>query len=104
MRIAQKALHIEPSSIHLRRELALLSFQQGNTSATHGMIGMDSSMRPDEAKEMLPFAAMTDDSEDAQKCAQKAIMLNPSNVQNWKVLAYIRARDVNLSRTCEDNL
>lgn len=98
IRIAQKALHIEPSSIHLRRELASLTLQQGNMSATHAMIDVHSLTRQDEAKGTLPLAAIACDGKGgaALRYAQKAIILDPANTQSWKVLAYIRARDANL--------
>lgn len=98
IRIAQKAMHIEPSSIHLRRELASLTLQQGNTNATHAMIDVCSLTHQDEAKGTLPLAAIACDSKGgaALRYAQKAIMLDPANIQSWKVLAYIRARDANL--------
>jgi len=98
IRIAQKALHIEPSSVHLRRELASLTLQQGNTNTIHAMIDVCSLTHQDEAKGTLPLAAIACNSKGgaALRYAQKAIMLDPANIQSWKVLAYIRARDANL--------
>ncbi|KAL4074288.1 superkiller protein 3 [Scleroderma citrinum] len=99
IRIAQKALHVEPSNLHLRRELASLAFQQGSgTNATHAMLGVCPLTCSEDAKETLPLVAITSDGKGtaALKYAQKAIMLDPAKVQNWMVLAYVRARDANL--------
>ncbi|KAG6334505.1 hypothetical protein ID866_4588 [Astraeus odoratus] len=95
-RIVQKALHVEPSNLHIRRDLASLTLQQGNKRGTRAILEIDSSVCSiEEAKETLALAAIANDEDgNALRYAQKAIMLGPGNIMNWKMLAYVRARDV----------
>ncbi|KIK27908.1 hypothetical protein PISMIDRAFT_27774 [Pisolithus microcarpus 441] len=93
VRMAQKALHIEPSNLRVRRDLASLTLMQGNRSATQAILAVESAVRSlEEAKETLALACVADDGTEghALSYAQKAIMLDPGNVQNWKTLAYVR--------------
>ncbi|KAI6044690.1 superkiller protein 3 [Pisolithus marmoratus] len=99
VQIAQKALHIEPSSLRMRRDLALLTLKQGNKAATQAILAVASAVRIlEEAKETLALACITDDRGKGRSLsyAQKAIMLDPGNVQNWKTLAYVHARNGDL--------
>ena len=45
-----------------------------------------------EMKETLPLVAIAGGGEEALRCAQKAIMLDPGKLQNWQTLAYVRTR------------
>ncbi|KIJ67566.1 hypothetical protein HYDPIDRAFT_174010 [Hydnomerulius pinastri MD-312] len=93
-RIAQKALHVEPSNLKLRRDLASLTLQQGDRATTQAILEIDSSEKSiiDE-QETLALAAIAGSGEEALRYAQKAIMLDPGKLQNWRTLAYARARE-----------
>lgn len=96
IRIAQKALHIEPSNLRIRRDLASLTLKQGNRAATQAILAVESAVGSlEEAKETLAVACIADDGTEgrALSYAQKAIMLDPGNVQNWKTLTYVRTRN-----------
>ncbi|KAF8135619.1 hypothetical protein EV363DRAFT_1321133 [Boletus edulis] len=94
-RIAQKALHAEPSNVQLRRELASLILQQGNLRTAQAILEVHlSEENIMEMKETLPLVAIAGKGQDAFRCAQKAIMLDPGKLQNWQTLAYVRARDM----------
>ncbi|KAG6378100.1 hypothetical protein JVT61DRAFT_13785 [Boletus reticuloceps] len=94
-RIAQKALHAEPSNVQLRRELASLILQQGNLRTAQAILEVHlSEENITEMKETLPLVAIAGKGQDAFRCAQKAIMLDPGKLQNWQTLAYVRARDM----------
>ncbi|KAF9222633.1 superkiller protein 3 [Gyrodon lividus] len=94
-RIAQKALHVEPSSLQLRRELASLTLQQDDIPTTQAILEIDALKESvTEAKETLALAAIAGKGKEAFRCAQKAVMLDPGNLQNWRTLAYVRAREV----------
>ncbi|KIJ18985.1 hypothetical protein PAXINDRAFT_109465 [Paxillus involutus ATCC 200175] len=93
-RTAQKSLHIEPSSLQLRRELASLTLQQGDVPTTQALLEIDSlGDRDIEAKETLALVAIAGKGKEAFRCAQKAIMLDPGKLQNWRTLGYVRARE-----------
>jgi len=93
-RIAQKALHIEPSNLQLRRELASLTLQQGDLPTTQAMLEIHSlEENIAEAKETLALAAIAGKGKEALRCAQKSIMLDPGRLQSWQTLAYVRARE-----------
>ncbi|KAG8213777.1 superkiller protein 3 [Butyriboletus roseoflavus] len=94
-RIAQKALHAEPSNVQLRRELASLILQQGNFRMTQAILEIHSSEENiTEMKETLPLLAIAGKGKEAFRCAQKAILLDPGKLQNWQTLAYVRAREM----------
>ncbi|KAI6121364.1 superkiller protein 3 [Pisolithus sp. B1] len=96
IRMAQKVLHIEPSNLRIRRDLASLTLKQGNSATTQAILAVESAVRSlEEAKETLALACIADDGREgrALSYAQKAIMLDPGNVQNWKTLAYVRTRN-----------
>lgn len=92
VRVVQKALHIEPSSLRLRLDLASLTLKQGNRAATQAILAVDSAVRSlEEAKETLAVACIVDDGKEghALSHAQKAIMLDPGNVQNCALFLII---------------
>lgn len=94
-RIAQKALHAEPSDVQLRRELASLTLQQGDLRTTQAILEIHSSEEDiTEMKETLPLLAIAEKGKEAFRCAQKAILLDPGKLQNWQTLAYVRAREM----------
>lgn len=94
-RIAQKALHAEPSNVQLRRELASLILQQGNLRTAQAILEVHSSEENiTEMKETLPLLAIAGKGKEASRCAQKAILLDPGKSQNWQTLAYVRAREM----------
>ncbi|KAF8557962.1 superkiller protein 3 [Imleria badia] len=94
-RIAQKALHAEPSNVQLRRDLASLILQQGDLRTTQAILDVHlSEENITEMKETLPLVAIGGKGKEAFRCAQKAIMLDPGKLQNWQTLAYVRAREM----------
>ncbi|KAH7888376.1 superkiller protein 3 [Phlebopus sp. FC_14] len=94
-RIAQRALHLEPSNLGLRRNLASLTLQQGDRPATQAILGTDSSdAGVTEARDTLALAAVVGQGQEAFRYAQKAVMLSPDRMQNWETLAYVRAREM----------
>lgn len=92
IQIAQKALHVEPSNIHLRREVASLLLRRGDKDAAWAILG---SVAPNqniaEEKLSLALSALTQPTH-SQRSAQKAIMLDPGQLRNWQTLAYVRAQ------------
>lgn len=90
--IAQKALHVEPSNIHLRREVASLLLKRGDRDAAWAVLG---SVAPNQniAEEKLTLALSALAQPDhSQRSAQKAIMLDPGQLRNWQTLAYVRTQ------------
>ncbi|KAG1851683.1 superkiller protein 3 [Suillus subluteus] len=75
-KIAQKALHVEPSNLQMRREVASLLLKQGEREAASGH----------------PSIALAQPIQ-SQRSAQKAIMLEPGQLRNWQTLAYVRAQE-----------
>ena len=93
-RIAQKALHAEPSNVQLRRDLASLILQQGDLRTAQAILEIHlSEENITEMKETLPLVAIAGKGREAFRCAQKAIMLDPGKLRNWQTLAYVRARE-----------
>jgi superkiller protein 3 len=92
IKIAQKALHVEPSNVHLRREVASLLFRRGDKDAAWAILG---SVAPNQniAEEKLSLAlSAVAQPVHSQRSAQKAIMLDPGQLRNWQTLAYVRAQ------------
>ncbi|KAF9245024.1 superkiller protein 3 [Melanogaster broomeanus] len=84
-RIAQKALHIEPSNLQLR---------PSDLPTTQAMLEIHSlEENITEAKETLDLAAIAGKGKEALRCAQKSVMLDPGRLQSWRTLAYVRARE-----------
>jgi superkiller protein 3 len=92
-KIAQKALHVEPSNLQMRREVASLLLQQGEREAASAILA---SVAPNqnitEEKTTLAFSALAQPIQ-SQRSAQKAIMLEPGQLRNWQTLAYVRAQE-----------
>ncbi|OAX37205.1 superkiller protein 3 [Rhizopogon vinicolor AM-OR11-026] len=92
IKIAQKALHVEPSNVQLRREVASLLLRRGDRDAAWAILG---SVAPNqniaEEKSSLALSALAQPGH-SQRSAQKAIMLDPGQLRNWQTLAYVRAQ------------
>jgi superkiller protein 3 len=92
-KIAQKALHVEPSNLQMRREVASLLLQQGERDAASAILA---SVAPNqnitEEKTTLALSALAQPIQ-SQRSAQKAIMLEPGQLRNWQTLAYVRAQE-----------
>ncbi|KAG1742187.1 superkiller protein 3 [Suillus lakei] len=92
-KIAQKALHVEPSNLQMRREVASLLLRQGDRDAASAILA---SVAPNqnvaEEKTTLALSALAQPIQ-SQRSAQKAIMLEPSQLRNWQTLAYVRAQE-----------
>lgn len=81
--------------MQLRRELASLILQQGNLGTTRAILEIHSSEENiTEMKETLPLLAIVGKGNEAFRCAQKAILLDPGKLRNWQTLAYVRAREM----------
>lgn len=81
--------------MQLRRELASLILQQGNSRTAQAIL--EEHLWEDsitEMKETLPLVAIARKGKGAFRCAQKAILLDPGKVRNWQTLAYVRAREM----------
>ncbi|KAG2355063.1 hypothetical protein BDR07DRAFT_1304231 [Suillus spraguei] len=92
-KIAQKALHVEPSNLQMRREVASLLLKQGERDAASAILA---SVAPNqtvaEEKITLALSALAQPIQ-SQRSAQKAIMLEPGQLRNWQTLAYVRAQE-----------
>jgi superkiller protein 3 len=92
-KIAQKSLHVEPSNLQMRREVASLLLQQGERDAASAILA---SVAPNqnitEEKTTLALSALAQPIQ-SQRSAQKAIMLEPGQLRNWQTLAYVRAQE-----------
>ncbi|KAG1771164.1 superkiller protein 3 [Suillus placidus] len=94
-KIAQKALHVEPSNLQMRQEVASLLLRQGERDAASAILA---SVAPNqniaEEKTTLALSALAQPiCIQSQRRAQKAIMLEPGRLQNWQTLAYVRAQE-----------
>ncbi|KAG2745039.1 superkiller protein 3 [Suillus brevipes Sb2] len=93
IKIAQKALHVEPSNLQMRREVASLLLRQGERDAASAILA---SVAPNqnvaEEKTTLALSALAQPIQ-SQRSAQKAIMLEPGQLRNWQTLAYVRAQE-----------
>ncbi|KAG1761965.1 superkiller protein 3 [Suillus occidentalis] len=93
IKIAQKALHVEPSNLQMRREVASLLLRQGERDAASAILA---SVAPNqnvaEEKTTLSLSALARPTQ-SQRSAQKAIMLEPGQLRNWQTLAYVRAQE-----------
>ncbi|EIW82901.1 TPR-like protein, partial [Coniophora puteana RWD-64-598 SS2] len=89
LQVAQKALHDEPSNVRVRGELALLFMQHDARQSALSLIPSGSSLEEDQ--KILWLAAVAEEGETTLRIAQKAVMLGPGGVENWRSLAYVRA-------------
>ena len=81
--------------MQLRRELASLILQQGNLRTAQAVLEIHlSDENITEMKEILPLVAVAGKGQEAFRCAQKAILLDPGKLQNWQILAYVGAREM----------
>ncbi|KAG2113725.1 superkiller protein 3 [Suillus discolor] len=93
IKIAQKALHVEPSNLQIRREVASLLLMQGERDAASAILASVAlNQNIAEAKTTLALSALAQ-SIQSQRSAQKAIMLEPGQLRNWQTLAYVRAQE-----------
>ncbi|KAG1745363.1 superkiller protein 3 [Suillus paluster] len=92
-KIAEKALHVEPSNLQLRREVASLLLRQGDRDAAWAILGSAAANQNiAEEKITLALSALAQPVQ-SQRSAQKAIMLDPGQLRNWQTLAYVRAQE-----------
>ncbi|KAG2108116.1 hypothetical protein BD769DRAFT_1693390 [Suillus cothurnatus] len=74
-KISQEAVHVEPSNLQVRREVAsLLLKHRERRCIGHPGIALAQPIQ-------------------SQRSAQKAIMLEPGQLRNWQTLAYVRAHE-----------
>ncbi|KAH7915212.1 superkiller protein 3 [Hygrophoropsis aurantiaca] len=90
---AQKALYVEPSSSEIRRDVASLTLQHGDFQSAQALLAVRSHGNIVEESETLALSAISDESLESLKNAQRAVMLAPGQRRNWQTLAYVRARD-----------
>ncbi|OBZ66566.1 Superkiller protein 3 [Grifola frondosa] len=99
--VAEKAVFAEPSRSNTRRELATLTLQHGASDSALAVISGSAAKEDNLAqlRESLGLHSialcMTNSSsqQEAQKLAQKAIMLSPWDTRSWQILAYVRSRN-----------
>ncbi|KAG2046495.1 protein prenylyltransferase [Suillus hirtellus] len=93
VKIAQKALHVEPSNLQMRREVASSLLMQGERDAASAILASVAlNQNIAEAKTTLALSALAQPMQ-SQRSAQKAIMLEPGQLRNWQTLAYVRAQE-----------
>ncbi|KAG1896020.1 superkiller protein 3 [Suillus fuscotomentosus] len=93
IKIAQKALHVEPSNLQMRREVASLLLMQGEGDAASAILASVAlNQNIAEAKTTLALSVLAQPIQ-SQRSAQKAIMLEPGQLRNWQTLAYVRAQE-----------
>ncbi|GBE81379.1 Superkiller protein [Sparassis crispa] len=104
--VAQKAAYAEPSRPEIRRQLASLTLQQGESGAALAVIAGSSAARDDnlaQLRESLALHAVALSlsghqdpgvNSEARKLAQKAIMLGPWDLHNWRALGYVESQSV----------
>lgn len=100
--IAQHAVSVEPSGIKQRNRLARLIIQNGtNTEEAlallNGMNNVDINGQLEAAILSLNIQAVaqvsnSNNSIDALRKAQRAILMRPSDCRGWQTLAYIQTR------------
>ncbi|KAG1844187.1 hypothetical protein DFJ58DRAFT_731304 [Suillus subalutaceus] len=92
-KFAQKALHVEPSNLQMRREVASLLLKQGEREAASAILAsVAQNQNISEEKTTLALSALAQPIQ-SQRSAQKAIMLEPGQLRNWQTLAYVRAQE-----------
>ena len=100
----QKAVFAEPERPEVRRNLASLTLQQGAGAAALAILGGSANSRTDFAQlrtslalhavSLCLEATTTDDSTaQAQRLAQKGVMLSPWDRRGWETLAYVRSKN-----------
>ncbi|KAI0051258.1 TPR-like protein [Auriscalpium vulgare] len=94
---AQKAVFAEPGRWDARRALASLSLQTAEPRAARAVLADLEDEDIAEARRTAALRAVAEASKDdgvlaARRLAQRAIMLQPWNPQNWEVLAYACAQ------------
>ncbi|KAI0743910.1 TPR-like protein [Daedaleopsis nitida] len=98
--VAQKAVHAEPERTDVRRKLAALPLQMGDSAAALAVIGSTAHTRADlgELRASLALNAVAlcleagELASDALELAQKGVMLSPWDRQAWETLAYVRSK------------
>jgi superkiller protein 3 len=98
--VAQKAVLTEPARPEARQELATLTLQRGEHGPALAVFaGTRTGDNLDDVRESLGLQAVVESlnpdtvrGKDALRHAQKAIMLSPSQLRNWQILAYVRAQ------------
>ncbi|TFK87083.1 TPR-like protein [Polyporus arcularius HHB13444] len=100
--VAEKAVHAEPERIDVRRKLASLTLQSGESSAALAILGGSAQTHSDFAQLRRSLALHSvalclesgtgEEAAEALKLAQKCVMLSPWDKHGWQVLAYIRSQ------------
>ncbi|KAG2153913.1 superkiller protein 3 [Suillus clintonianus] len=92
-KITQIALHVEPSNVQIRREVASLLLRQGDRDAASAILAsVAPNQNVEEEKTTLALSALAQPIQ-SQRRAQKAIMLEPGQLRNWQTLAYVQAQE-----------
>jgi len=98
--VAQRAAFAEPSRPEIRRQLASLTLQQGDSAAALAVIAGLSQSRDDNLAQLRDSLALhavslsLNHGSDPERCkeahrlAQKAVILAPWEMRNWQALAY----------------
>ncbi|EIN11575.1 superkiller protein 3 SKI3 [Punctularia strigosozonata HHB-11173 SS5] len=90
--LAQAAVVAEPTRPELKRNLSVLTLQQGDYSAALALLPQSETETADESRKSTPLRAVAvtlagEDNAEARRLAQKAVMLSPADKRSWEVLA-----------------
>lgn len=101
---AQKAVFAEPARAEPRCDVASLTLQLGEPSSTLAILSGSSAQKDndlDVVRASLGLCAVAESLVGGGEGprlglreAQRAIMLSPWEMQNWRVLAYVRGRHI----------
>ena len=103
--MSQKAVFAEPDRPDVRRKLTSLALQKGEGATALAILGGSSYAGADftQLRSLLGLHAValcleadTNTVAEAQRLAQKGVILLPWNKRSWETLAYVRSRTMTL--------